>query len=76
MVLDGPPLRLNVAEIELSVLTRQGLTGRIGSREEFGQQVSAWVEQRNDKGSNVDWQFTAVDARVKLKRLYPSIING
>lgn len=67
---------LNVAEIELSVLTRQGLTGRVASRQEFEQQVAAWVEQRNDKGSDVDWQFTAADARIKLKRLYPSIIDG
>lgn len=67
---------LNVAEIELSVLTRQGLTGRVRSQVEFEQQVSAWVKQRNDSLSKVDWQFTAADARIKLKRLYPSIING
>ena len=67
---------LNVAEIELSVLTRQGLTGRVASKTEFEQQVQAWVKQRNDKSSKVDWQFTADDARIKLKRLYPSIING
>ena len=67
---------LNIAEIELSVLTRQGLTGRIASKAEFEQQVQAWVKQRNDKSSKVDWQFTAADARIKLKRLYPSTING
>lgn len=67
---------LNVAEIELSVLTRQGLTGRVGSRVEFEQQVASWVKQRNDSLSKVDWQFTAADARIKLKRLYPSIIDG
>lgn len=67
---------LNVAEIELSVLTRQGLTGRVASKTEFEQQVQAWVKQRNDKSSKVDWQFTTDDARIKLKRLYPSIING
>ena len=67
---------LNVAEIELSVLTRQGLTGRVASRVEFEKQVLAWVEQRNDKSSKVDWQFTAADARIKLKRLYPSTIDG
>ena len=76
MVHDGRPLPLNVAEIELSVLTRQGLTNRVGSRVEFEQQVGAWVRQRNDSLSKVDWQFTAADARIKLKRLYPSIING
>ncbi len=67
---------LNVAEIELSVLTRQGLTGRVASKAEFEQQVQAWVKQRNDSTAKVDWQFTAEDARIKLKRLYPSIING
>lgn len=67
---------LNVAEIELSVLTRQGLTHRVASLVEFEQQVQTWVKQRNDKLSKVDWQFTAEDARIKLKRLYPSTING
>lgn len=67
---------LNVAEIELSVLTRQGLTPRVGSQVEFEHQVAAWVTRRNDKLSKVDWQFTAADARIKLKRLYPSIIDG
>lgn len=67
---------LNVAEIELSILTRQGLTHRVASQTEFEQQVQAWVKQRNDKSSKVDWQFTAEDARVKLKRLYPSTIDG
>jgi transposase len=67
---------LNVAEIELSVLTRQGLTGRVASQDEFEQQVQAWVKQRNDKSSKVDWQFTADDARIKLKRLYPTTIDG
>lgn len=67
---------LNVAEIELSVLTRQGLTQRVASRAEFEQQVAAWVHQRNDSTAKVDWQFRAEDARIKLKRLYPSTISG
>lgn len=67
---------LNVAEIELSILTRQGLTHRVASLTEFEQQVQAWVKQRNDKSAKVDWQFTAEDARIKLKRLYPSTIDG
>lgn len=67
---------LNVAEIELSVLTRQGLTHRVASLPEFEQQVQAWVKQRNNKSAKVDWQFTAEDARIKLKRLYPSNITG
>ena len=67
---------LNVAEIELSILTRQGLTQRVASQTEFEQPVVAWVKQRNDKLSKVDWQFTTVDVRIKLKRLYPSTIDG
>lgn len=67
---------LKIAEIELSILRRQGLSGRIASRGEFEQKVQAWVKQRNDTSSKVDWQFTAEDARIKLKRLYPSTING
>jgi len=67
---------LNVAEIELSILTRQGLPHRVASLTEFEQQVQAWVKQRNDKVAKVDWQFTAEDARIKLKRLYPSTVDG
>lgn len=67
---------LNVAEIELSVLTRQGLTHRVANLADFEQQARAWVRQRNDKLAKVDWQFTAEDARIKLKRLYPSTILG
>ena len=64
---------LNIAEIELSVLTRQGLTHRVESTEELIRQATAWYEERNGKMSTVDWQFTTKDARIKLKRLYPSI---
>lgn len=63
---------LNVAEIELSVLTRQGLKQRVKSKEELEKQVKAWYEERNGKMSLIDWQFTTKDARIKLKRLYPS----
>lgn len=64
---------LNIAEIELSVLTRQGLTSRVESKEDLIRQCTAWYETRNGKGSTVDWQFTTKDARIKLKRLYPSL---
>lgn len=64
---------LNIAEVELSVLTRQGLTQRVESKEELIRQATAWYEERNGKMSTVDWQFTTKDARIKLKRLYPSI---
>lgn len=64
---------LNIAEIELSVLTRQGLKPRVANKKELEQQVRAWYETRNGKRSQVDWQFTTKKARTKLKRLYPSI---
>lgn len=64
---------LNVAECELSVLTRQGLKERIDNKDEMIRQTTAWYEARNDKTAKVDWQFTTKDARIKLKRLYPSI---
>lgn len=64
---------LNIAETELSVLTRQGLKQRIESKEELERQAAAWYKERNRKNSTTDWQFTTRDARIKLKRLYPSV---
>ena len=64
---------LNIAECELSVLTRQALKGRIPNRQTLKETVRAWYQNRNEKQKKVDWQFTNKDARVKLKRLYPSI---
>jgi hypothetical protein len=64
---------LNIAEIELSVLTRQGIKPRVGNKEELEQQITEWYEERNRNESKVDWQFRTKDARLKLKRLYPSI---
>jgi hypothetical protein len=66
---------LNAAEPELSVLTRQCLDRRIAVRKEVGQQARTWTRRRNRKGSGVDWQFTTADARIKLKRLYPKILE-
>ena len=63
---------LNVAEIELSVLGRQVLAGRIGDEAELRRVSEAWSRERTASQQGVDWQFTAADARVKLKRLYPS----
>jgi hypothetical protein len=62
---------LNVAEIELSVLTRQCLDRRIGDTEELRREVGAWEEERNERGVEVRWRFTTADARIKLRRLYP-----
>lgn len=63
---------LNVAECELSVLTRQGLKTHVPNKEELQTQVNAWYLQRNERRKKVDWQFTTKDARIKLKKLYPS----
>jgi len=64
---------LNIAEIELGILSRQCLKRRIGSQEELTREVTAWERRRNRECGTVDWQFTTADARRKLKRLYPSI---
>lgn len=62
---------LNIAECELSVLTRQCLKRRIPDIAQLSDQVQAWARRRNDANVTVDWQFTTDDARIKLKRLYP-----
>jgi len=62
---------LNIAESELSVLTRQCLCGRIGSLEEVRKQVAAWTAWRNDHSKGVNWQFTTDDARIKVNSIYP-----
>lgn len=64
---------LNIAEIELSVLNRQCLNRCIPSQAVLIQETSAWVSERNTQQATVNWQFTTKDARIKLKRLYPSI---
>lgn len=62
---------LNVAEIELSVLSRQCLNRRIGGAEELARELAAWQAERNAEHSRVHWRFTVADARIKLHRLYP-----
>jgi transposase len=64
---------LNMAEIEFSVLTRQCLDRRIPDQETLKQHIAAWEKARNREAHTVDWRFTTTDARIKLKRLYPSI---
>ncbi len=66
---------LNVAEIELSVLSRQCLNRRIPDKEVYEREVRRWTETRNTLEIGVDWHFTTKDARIKLKRLYPKLIN-
>jgi DDE superfamily endonuclease len=67
---------LNVAEIELSVLSRQCLDRRIGSTDELWKELEAWEVERNERQVGVNWRFTTADARIKLKRLYPAVQNG
>ena len=66
---------LNIAEIELNVLSRQCFCQMIGDATTLCQQVAAWESDRNRQQKAVDWQFTTADARIKLKRLYPRIQN-
>lgn len=63
---------LNMAETELSILSRQCLDRRIDSKETMTSEVAAWEQTRNTNESKIDWQFTTANARIKLKRLYPS----
>jgi len=64
---------LNMAEIELGVLARQCLDRRIPNQRLLSRYVRLWQSKRNQAQSSVDWRFTTADARIKLKRLYPSI---
>jgi hypothetical protein len=69
----GSWLNIAESECELSVLKRQGIANRVATKEELQKQVQTWYQQRNQKESKVDWQFTTKQARIKLKRLYPSL---
>lgn len=62
---------LNIAESELSVLTRFGLKQRTATKEQLIEDATAWFERRNQENRTIDWQFTTQDARIKLKHLYP-----
>jgi hypothetical protein len=65
---------LNMAETELSVLSRQCLDRRIPDRDSLVQEVTSWMHDRNVQESTIDWRFTTADSRIKLKRLYPAIL--
>jgi len=64
---------LDMAESELGVLSSQCLDRRIPDKQTLVEEVAAWQDRRNKHHAKADWQFTAADARVKLKRLYPSL---
>ena len=64
---------LNVAEIELSVLSRQCLNRRIADLEVLRREVAAWQQSRNQAKAKVNWHFRTPDARIKLRKLYPTL---
>ena len=66
---------LNMAEIELNVLMGQCLSRRIDNLETIKEEVKAWEIHRNNKNAKINWQFTNDKARIKLKKLYPTILN-
>jgi hypothetical protein len=66
---------LNMAEIELHVLNGQCLNRHIPTMDKIKTEVEAWENNRNNKTAKINWQFTNDQARIKLKRLYPSILN-
>lgn len=63
---------LNMAEIELSVLSRQCMNDYFENAERLSKQVSVWEQKRNADHTSIDWRFTMADARIKLRKLYPS----
>jgi hypothetical protein len=66
---------LNMAEIELNVLMGQCLKRRIDTIQTIKKEVTAWQIHRNNRNSTINWQFTNSEARIKLKRLYPTYLN-
>ena len=65
---------LNMAEIELSVLSRQCLSRRmVSDQDTLRHEIQTWQTSRNEQGATVNWQFTTDDARIKLKTLYPAV---
>ena len=66
---------LNMAEIEFSVLFGQALNKRIPNQETLKKEIKAWQDNRNANTKTIDWKFTTKDAQVKLKKLYPTIIE-
>ena len=65
---------LNIAEIELSVLSRQCINGRIGTKEKLIEKIRSWKNNRNNSHAKINWRFNSTTARVKLKKLYPAFL--
>jgi hypothetical protein len=66
---------LNMAEVELAVLAKQCLDRRIPDLARLASEVAAWEQARNRTPTRIDWRFTTTDARIRLKRLYPSHLS-
>ena len=66
---------LNIAEIELRVLAGQCLNRRIPDKQTLVYEVTQWQNQRNFRNAKVNWRFSTDDARIKLKRLYPTLLS-
>lgn len=64
---------LNMAEIELSVLSRQCMNDYFEDAKQLAEQVKVWQQDRNEEQTTIDWRFTTADARIKLRKLYPTI---
>jgi hypothetical protein len=64
---------LNMAEIELSVLSRQCMSDYFENVKQLTERIEAWERKRNEEKTSIDWRFTTADARIKLRKLYPSI---
>ena len=64
---------LNMAEIELSILSRQCMSDYFETREELANAIAEWERPRNEQRTGIDWRFTTADARIKLRKLYPTM---
>ena len=67
---------LNIAEIELSVLSRQCINNRIGTKEMLIEKTDFWKNKRNNSNAKINWKFDSPTARVKLRKLYPALERG
>lgn len=65
---------LDMAEIEIGIMSRQALSKPLPDLDSFKQQIRAWTSKRNSQSDKVNWQFTTHDARIKLARLYPTVV--
>jgi hypothetical protein len=64
-----------MAEIELSILSRQCMQAYFETQDQLAQAIAAWERSRNEIKTGINWRFTTADARIKLKRLYPNALD-